>query len=76
MLRIIAIAILVYVGIRFVLRIFGLGGSKNNDGPGNRGQRKQQRQKHREGDVIIEYKKPPQKRPRLDADDVEYEVIE
>ncbi len=33
-------------------------------------------EKHREGDVIIEYKKPPRRKPKPDADDVDYEIIE
>ena len=47
-----------------------------NRPPNNRGGGASQKQRHREGDVIIEYKKPPKKQPHLDADDVDYEVIE
>jgi len=82
LLRIIAIAILVYVAIRFALRLLGLGASRHKkrySRPNQKNQRsenKQRKEKHRQGDVIIEYNKPPKKKPRLDADDVEFEVIE
>lgn len=76
LLRIIAIAILVYVAIRFILRIFGLGGSRKSFAREKDRSRGQSREKHREGDVIIEYSKPKQKKPQFDADDVDYEEIE
>ena len=67
-----------YVAIRVILRIFGIGASRNKKRQYNRNQngQAQAKERHKQGDVIIEYNKPPKKKPRLDADDVEYEVIE
>lgn len=76
MLRIIAIAILVYVAIRFAIRLIGLGASRHKKRYSRPNENNQRKEKHRQGDVIIEYHKPPKKKPRLDADDVEFEVIE
>jgi hypothetical protein len=34
------------------------------------------KERHQKGDVIIEYQKPQRKKPKVDADDVDFEVIE
>jgi len=75
LLRIIAIAILVFVAVRFILRLIGLGASRKKQ-PHSRHSGNRTREKHQKGDVIIEYEKPPKKKPRLEADDVEFEEIE
>jgi len=76
LLRIIAIAILAYVAIRFAMRLFGLGATRHKKQRTRPREQNRRTEKHRQGDVIIEYEKPPKKKPRLDADDVDFEVIE
>jgi hypothetical protein len=70
LLRILAIGLLVFLAIRFILRIF-----KSAEPPRQKA-RSAAKEHHREGDVIIEYEKPTRKKPKVDADDVDFEVIE
>jgi hypothetical protein len=70
LLRILAIGLLVFLAIRFILRIFkGATPPRQKTQGGTK-------ERHREGDVIIEYQKPTKKKPKVDADDVDFEVIE
>jgi len=70
LLRILAIGLLIFLAIRFVLRIF------RSAAPPRQKAHSAAKERHREGDVIIEYEKPTKKKPKVDADDVDFEVIE
>jgi hypothetical protein len=71
LLRILAIGLLVFLAIRFILRIF-----KSADATASKSAECCTKERYREGDVIIEYEKPTKKKPKVDADDVDFEVIE
>jgi len=68
--RILAIGLLVILAIRFISRLF------RSVPPPRAKAQNSAKERHREGDVIIEYEKPKRKKPKVDADDVDFEVID